>query len=515
MSKTKVVILSVPYTEPLPMVAPVLLSACLNDVGISAKGIDLGIEFFDAFINKPYWEILKNWLTLGVISQDALTKRILIDVLKFVRKRLKQIKKDHDPEYIGLSIFSNESIDFSYILIPAIRKYLPGTKIILGGKGLELICGVYNIKHYEKYNNAGMADVVVVGDAETAIIDVIQNNISGIHFAKTQTKEDLDSIPSPFWSDYDMSIYSKYLLFDLPKDPNHLDVEPRFIAITGSKGCVRKCTFCDVASYWPKYIYRDGVKIARDIIENYRATGINNFVFTDNLINGSITQFRSMNQTLVSEIPDTIKYGGYAIFRDKKNMPVEDFELAARAGCRRWFVGVESGSESVRTELRKDFSNADMDHSITNLHKNKIIQSWLLMVGYPTETEWDYLQTEELLRKYAHLAVDGLINLNITATFQLLHNSPLIQNEEFTRRYGLTYNINDNLSRYFWTADINPENTFDVRVTRWFRLVQLGKELGYTFQIEMPMDKIIAELTHLKKIYEDYKPKKVFSIRAG
>jgi hypothetical protein len=512
---TKVIIISVPYTEPLPMVAPVLLSACLNEAGISAKGIDLSVNFLNEFISKPYWGYLKNWLALGTVPSQGFPRRAIIDVLKFIHRTLKKVKEEHDPEYIGLSLFSHESIEFSYWLIPYIRKYLPNTKIILGGRGLELICGVYNIRHYEKYHKYGMADVLVVGDAETAIIDAIKNNATGIHFAQQQTKEDLDAIPVPNWNDYDFEIYQQFVDYEISKDHNLPESDPRYIAISGSKGCIRKCTFCDVASFWPKYIYREGQNIARDIIENYRRTGIRNYRFTDNLMNGSVSHYRKMNEILAHEISNTINYSGYAIFRNKEGMPAEDFETAARAGCNNWVIGVESGSEKIRFQIKKNLTDDDMDHSILNLHKNKIQQGWLLMVGYPTETEEDYLATEDLLKRYAHLNKNGLIKFSITPTFQLLHNSPILQSKELVESYGLNYNINDNLSRYFWTAEINPENTFLVRYDRFRRLFNLAKDLGYTLVQGVTMDKWQDELKQLVKIYDEYKPKKVFTISTG
>jgi hypothetical protein len=65
---TQVVIISVPYTEPVPLVAPALLSACLNNNGISAVGLDFSAEFLNEFLNKDYWSNLKNLITLGLSS---------------------------------------------------------------------------------------------------------------------------------------------------------------------------------------------------------------------------------------------------------------------------------------------------------------------------------------------------------------------------------------------------------------------------------------------------------------
>lgn len=508
---TKVVIISVPYTEPLPMLAPVLLSACLNNAGISAAGIDVSIKFLNEFNEKPYWPDLKNLLAIG-LTPKHLPLSAVKDVLRFIKRILTQIKKDHNPEYLGLSIFTNESINFSYLLVPYIRKYLPDTKIMFGGRGLELTCGVENRKHYEKYYDHGLADICVVGDAETAVIEVIQNNVTGIYFSKQQTKEDLDNIPVPNWKDYDFQIYKNFENYAITKDIRAPYDDPRYIAITGSKGCVRNCTFCDVASFWPDFIYRDGQKIADEIITNYQNTGINYFKFTDNLMNGSISHYRRMNQRLAEVIPNTIKYQGFAIFRSRNQMSEEDFEIAAVAGCKEWRVGVESGSERIRFEMRKKFNNDDLDYGIINLHKNKILQTWLLMVGYPTETEEDYIETEELLRRHVSRNDNGAIRVAVTPTFMMLHNSPLIQDPELKEQYKINFDNADNQNRYFWTSDVNPENTFKVRKQRWIRIANLINQLKYAWSPGMPFQKYYDELEAMERIYDEKHHKKVFII---
>jgi radical SAM superfamily enzyme YgiQ (UPF0313 family) len=518
MQSVRVVILSVPYTEPLPMVAPVLLSACLNRAGITSSGIDFSVEFLDHFINKSYWPEIKNLLALGFAPTTPLPCRAIIDILKFIRRKLLNIKHKYNPEYIGLSLFTNESINFSYILIPYIQRYLPGVKIMLGGRALELVCGVENRKHYEKYWDHGMADLVIVGDAETAIINAINEDVTGIYHASPQDRVDLENIPIPNWDNYDFSIYTKFKDYNIQPDKQDPDADSgdsRYIAVTGSKGCVRNCSFCDVAEFWPKYIYRDGEKIAEEIIVNYKKTSIRNFKFTDNLINGSISHYRRMNERLAQEIPNQIRYSGYAIFRSKTQMPADDFILARKAGCHYWAVGVESGSERIRYDMKKKFSNDDLDHGIVNLHKNGIAQGHLLIVGYPTETEWDYLETENYLRRYAHLNTNSMIKIGITPTFQLLGNSPLVQNPDYRNNYQLNFNLDDNLTRYFWTSNINPENTFDVRYNRWNRLVNLAQQLNYSFTKGMPMVKWHDELVNLKKIYDEKQPKKVYPILAS
>lgn len=507
----KVVLLSIPYTEMVPSVAPALLSSCLNNENISATAIDLGIEFANEFYDKPYWNELKLFLTVGVIDKNKSYFRPVVDVLKFIKQKLKFIKKKYNPTILGLSIFTTESINFSYLLIPYIRKYLPNVKIMIGGRGLESICRIQNKPHYQKYYDSGLADVIIVGDAETEIIKTIKSNISGIIFAKQQTKEDLDNIPSPDWSNYDMSLYKRLQDIEIAIDETRRFYDPRSMVITASKGCVRNCSFCDVAEYWPKYIFRKGENVAKDIIETYYKTGITNFEFSDNLINGSIPNYRKMNEILVEKIPGKIRYGGFAIFRDKQSMPAEDFELAGRAGCYRWSVGIESGSESVRKNIRKNYTNDDLDYGVYHLQKNRILQHWLFMVGYPSETEKDFLETLELLKKYKHLGQSRKVKLYLTLPFQLNDVAPLLKEEKFIEEFKWDKEKQKQASfRYFWTTSVNPENTFKARYHRFHRFVSLALELDYKFYWTMDLNKDFGELEDLKKIYDQNNKKVIY-----
>lgn len=495
-----IVILSVPYTEPLPMVAPVLLSACLNKGNIKAKGIDFSIEFYKKFSKKDYWIDLKHALTFGQIKESRLPRRIIVDILKFNKNFLVNIRQKYDPKWIGLSIFTSESINYSYLLVYSIRKYLPGVKIVIGGKGTEVTCSFRNKPHYQLYTETKTVDLAIVGDCEHTIVNAIKENAEGIYISKPQTKEDLDQAPIPNWDEYNLLQYAEF---------SNMVVEP-YMAITSSKGCVRKCTFCDVADFWPKYIYRDPEVVANEIITAYQKTGIKRFQFTDNLINGSVSHYRTINKILADKIPNKISYAGYAIFRNKDSMPAEDFELAKHAGCKNWFIGIESGSEKVRFELGKKITDEDLDWSTRNLAKQEIEQVWLLIVGYPTETDEDFELTLNLFRKYAHLGRKGLIKTSITPTFMLLKNSPIMQNVELREELGLSHNLGYEWADKFWTSTKNENNTFPVRAKRWRTVVKLVEDLGYPISPMVSVngyEKWLEEINSLEKIYYEHKNK--------
>jgi len=503
----KVIIISVPHCEPYPMVAPVLLSSCLNNAGISAKGIDFGILFLEHFADKPYYLELKNFLTNGGLGDYYLSLTAFKDVIRFIKKFLTGVVQQYRPEYIGLSIFSVDSLDFGLILSYCIRKYCPGVKIIAGGKGLE-IPHQNKEYQYQLWDNNGVADIIVVGDAEIEIINSIKHNKQGIIFAGQLSQADLDSVPVPSWQEYDLGVYSKLSMYvDATDAAKSIKPEP-YMAITASKGCVRQCTFCDVIKFQPKYIYRDPKKVANEIIHNYRHTGIKKFQFTDNLINGSITNYRTINQILVDTIPGEITYSGYAIFRGRNQMPEKDFELAARAGCTSWTIGVESGSERVRNDMKKKFTNDDIDWGTNMLYNHGINQTWLLMVGYPSETEQDFEDTKNLLKKYAYMAVENRIIVGITPTFMLTTNAPLLSDPTLADAHGVAHNLqNQHTLSKFWTSTKNVDNTYPVRSRRYKELLELTDRLGYKFTQSGTIYKSLEEIKQLDRLYDEQKNK--------
>jgi hypothetical protein len=67
------------------MVAPVLLSACLNQAGISAVGVDFNIHFVKEFHKRPWYPDLKNFLAMGHLANVNIGRRAMKEVYKFTK----------------------------------------------------------------------------------------------------------------------------------------------------------------------------------------------------------------------------------------------------------------------------------------------------------------------------------------------------------------------------------------------------------------------------------------------
>ena len=177
---------------------------------------------------------------------------------------------------------------------------------------------------------------------------VLQNKKKGkFNAGKQLTHEELNELPTPSYIDYKTDLY---------KDNSkifHLTEQAVAATITGSKGCVRKCTFCDVASFEPKFVFKDGERIAQEMIDIYERQGITHFMMSDSLINGSMKAFRQMNTALAKKLPRTINYYGEYIARPKGQTTDEDYHLMAEAGCKHVIVGIESGSQTILDIMEK------------------------------------------------------------------------------------------------------------------------------------------------------------------
>ena len=142
--------------------------------------------------------------------------------------------------------------------------------------------------------------------------------------------------------------------------------------------------------------------------------------------------FRDLCRELSSR-PKKIKWEAQFIVRDQKTFSQEDFDNLKNSGCNGLEMGLEAGNEEVRNHMRKKFTNEDIKYFVDNLGKRNITMKFLLIVGYPTETEKMFEDTLQLLSEFG----------------------------------------------FKWK---NKNSDFDIRFERFIRLYELGVELGYQFQ---------------------------------
>ena len=333
----------------------------------------------------------------------------------------------YDFKWLGISVFSYLQKD------DALKLAEEYDNVLFGGSGVDIN---WPRKNY------------IVGEGEYALLEFLKGNLDypGINGNQPKQIENIEDLPPPDYSDvmhkhkYDTAI------------------------ISGSRGCVRKCTFCDVMTIWPKYKWKTGKKIADDMHEVANKTGLKKIGFSDSLVNGSMKHFRDMCSELAKR-EKKVQWNGQFIVRGAKTFSSEDFDNLANSGCNGLTMGIESGSEAVRDHMRKKFSNEDIEYFVTNLGDRNIKMKFLLIVGYPTETEEDFEMTLEMLKKYGKYSHLISVSPHMMLTYE---NTPLdLEHRELYDDHG-----------FHWKNEISD---YDIRYKRFIKVFEVGKEMGYNF----------------------------------
>lgn len=452
-----VALIHIPFVSDLhtPPLAPALLKSCLAQKNIVSKVFDFNLKFQLEFDSK-HKDALLAWMISPEIKLDIESYNLY---MSFVRACSDEVIA-YGSNAVGVSVFSHNSHRFAEDICFDLKSK-KNLYITLGGSGVQTLQSQYNKKWGELMIDSSLADCVVYGEGELVIANVFIEQTKGIVISKQLDSEFLQDLPVPNFDDYSLDLYGVRSQLMLP--------------ITSSKGCVRSCSFCDVASIWPKYRYRRGENVANEIISIYQKYNIKNFAFTDSLINGGLKPFREMNEILAAQIPDCINYNGQFICRDEKSMPPRDFKLMKRGGCRSVSIGIESGSENVRLHMKKGFSNQDIDYTAHQLIDNGIVQKWNIIVGYPTETDSDWNDTLTLIKRFKNY--HDMIKITPVGVFQLLQNIPL-REKSILNSLELSSQTTHGYDEYNWISYINPTNTFKERVNRWRYLIEMLKEFN-------------------------------------
>ena len=455
-----------PMSLSYPAAGTTLLSGICQANGFASKVTDLNYELFEQHGTDAYNQIV-SYLTLS----GDLPDNINYLYTNFIHEQINKIEK-LNVRFVGISVFTFECQKFTQDFCTALRQRNFKGKIIIGGAGLSTTGIATKVSNFgDRMLDQTLVDFYIRGEADKVILSVLQNKYEQINSQVYQI-DDLEKISLP---DYAGVINNKYAW------PNSTPTLP----ITGSRGCVRACTFCDIHKFWPSFKFRSGYSIAKEMITVFKNTGVRNFVFTDSLINGSIKSFRELCYSLTeyyrdNNLPDRyFTWSGQFICRDSQSFKEKDFELAAQAGMTGVAIGVESGSDRVREHMKKKFTNKDLDFTLSCLEQFGINCYFLMISGYPTETEEDFQDTVNMFHRYEKYAITGtILGVNLGGTLSLDSGTDLTENAKDLGIHGLS-SESDSLFGLDWRSDNNPNLTLEERIRRRVVLQELLMDLGY------------------------------------
>lgn len=372
-----------------------------------------------------------------------------------------------NPTWVGISVFTYHCQQATLDIVTRLRKVYTG-KIVIGGAGISSNGIASNENDFgNDLLQSGLIDYYIRGDGDISLVNLLSGEAeaAGIN---NDNYEQFRKVEQSAYANFDDVIKNKYnngKQFQLP--------------IVASRGCVRKCTFCDIHQFWKKYSYRSGADVATELIQHYKKYGQTDFYFVDSLINGSIKEFKNLCVALLefyeeNNLPDKFfTWGGQFIVRSSLQMTDDMFEIAARAGLTNLAIGVETGSDKVRKDMAKGFTTRDLEYTVKQLQKNNMSCYFLIIVGYPTEEQKHFNETVQMFERFVKYK-DVITGVNLGHTATLDEGTPLFKHaDNFEPEF---YNV----LGYDWINKDNPTLTFKERIRRRIILQERLMDLGYT-----------------------------------
>lgn len=463
MKKTDIVICAMPalFVDRAPG-APAILKAAANEAGYSAVALDLSLSFLIEQCNRN----LDKFNELGCVFRPGEKASIesLMHADQWVKESIKKIKQ-HNPTLVGISVFTNFQHRSTIMLAKAIRHHMPDVKIVLGGFGLTISCQslvmdadirkIDIIKNFGQYmQDKNLTDYNVFGSGLDELINILQTEVGPRQHVDYQSESDLViyNAPIPNYDNYQLTEYIWNQGIALP--------------VTGSKGCVRACTFCDIPGQFGKFKYRTGKDIAKEMIHLHKKYQVNIFEFTDSLVNGSFKAFREWLEIIADyndtqQESDKIRWFGQYICRPQAHTPADIYPLMKRAGVQNLVIGLESGSNDVLAAMKKKMTVQDAFDEFKMFESVGINVHVLMLSGYYNET-WDrFVETLEFIVNLRQYVASGTIS-HLSMGLPLFINDKMYLGDH-SEQLGIIRDPSDDL---YWKSSDHPENTFIERARR-------------------------------------------------
>lgn len=249
-------------------------------------------------------------------------------------------------------------------------------KIIVGGPHTSV--GTDTIPEF--------VDHIVIGEGEVSLPEII----SGSEKKRVVTGKkvmDMDSLPLPAWEEF---IYRPYTWRDA-----WLSSYPVYTFNT-SRGCPFNCTFCSVKAVWGKtYRCMSAEKVVSDLEFMIRHYGMKAAYFREDHFTLKKSRVIDFCELLLKK---NIDIDWICETRVDSLDDLEYQKLMARAGCRVFYVGVESGSPRMLKFFNKGETVEQFINAFEFARKVGIRTYASFVVGAPTETEEDRRLTEQFIR---------------------------------------------------------------------------------------------------------------------
>lgn len=334
-------------------------------------------------------------------------------------KEIRSAILEYKPAVVGISAKS-QNFTSACIVAKLVKEIDAKIIVIMGGPHPSMV-GAEILKYPE-------VDLAVIGEGEATIVELLNaievgenfDPIKGLVYRKNDLIienpcrgfiDNLDSLSFP----YDAA---KETLKDFVRYPKAV-----FGYILATRGCPYNCFFCGSRNIWSRRVrFRSPENVVGEI-KKLQKEGIRLFHFVDDNFGGNKRYISDLCNALIKHCPG-IKWD----CEFHVNLVSDEvISLMKKAGCFFIQIGIESGSNEILKQMRKNITIEEAYAAARSIKKYGILLQAFFIIGFPQETEQSLNDTKAAMKK---------INCDVLI-YSIFTPYPHTEAFEFCKEHGL------------------------------------------------------------------------------
>jgi len=343
-----------------------------------------------------------------------------------------QLISSFKPDIIGIRALSTAKEAFT-LMVEKIR-LIDKSIIIIGG-------GPYVSASYSDILKSGLIDIAVIGEGEETFKEIIghfnTHKLKPIHIKGTalinegilienQARtliQNIEQLPFPDYTYINLNDYKGI--------KNHaLQDASQCAFILTSRGCPYNCFYCH-QKFGRKIRRRSAENVIAEMREHIEKRNIYDFVFLDDMFNLPTVQAKTLLKLISKELPRVSLNFPNGLRAD--HIDLEMLDLFEAAGTVEMALAIESVTPRIQKIIGKNLNITKAEKIIEEASK-RFVTRVFYMIGFPTETYDEALNTIKFAAQHEHVANPSLNVLRIYNNTKLLKylNPNAIQLEAIT-----------------------------------------------------------------------------------
>ncbi len=407
-----------------------------------------------------YADILKTLVARHFFQEDCpdeMAEELKVIVSKFfdqLKNYVLGLVEEAKPDIVGISVYAG-TFGASLFAFKTIKEKYPSIITTMGG-------GIFanhldpRSPNFERFlKNEHYIDKLFIGEGEILFSKFLKGELD--NEKKYYTKDDIGSVPF----DINKCKAPDFETLDVSKYPH--------IATYTSRSCPFQCSFCSETVQWGKYRKKEVDKVVAEMDQLYQKHGYQLFLFGDSLLNPVIDD---LSKKLTNK--GTPYYWDGYLRADPHVCDVKNTVAWRNGGFYRARLGVESGSQNVLNLMDKKITKEQIMMTVSSLAYAGIKTTTYWVIGFPGETEEDFLQTLDTIEKLK----DDIYEAECNSFIYLVTGQ--VGSDMFSSRYKVRslypekYEPNLMIQSWYLESEPSREVTYD----RIKRFVEHCRKLG-------------------------------------